>query len=253
MNRFLTSLRVATAWACMAALAPFSLPAHAAVASGTLVPDDGAPVRLEESLGPDGRLERRFSRDGQLLYRSVVVPRAEGFEVEVLGGHPAQLGRFSVSRGQLEVRDAAGRPLWAEPLAQPLCLPELLAEFVRAHWAQLTAGAPPLRCVTPIIKARKVAPVQWQRLPDAADGSRVVELQPGSLGMRLFLRPTRLTFSADGARLLSQRGQFEAPPSVEGRARYLKGELRFEAPRSAADWGRARFATAAEWAASGPR
>lgn len=201
-------------------------------------------IQLTEVLGADGSLERRFTAAGLLLYRARVLPSATGFEVTVAAGHPAQLGRFVVDAGTLSAFDASGAPLWAQPLPERLCLPELFGEFVRAHWDRLVAGAEPLRCVTPILKARKVAPLQWRRLPDEADGRRVVEVAAGSLGMRLFMSPTRLTFSPDGSRLLAQAGQFEAPPRVDGRAGYLRGDASFTRSRESMAWPATRFAAA---------
>lgn len=222
-------------------LAGAPMPAHANVLSRASVQSQGEPVTLEETALPDGRLERRYYRGTSVLYRTLTATRADGFEVWVAEGHPSQLGRFTVKGQQLTVLNGQGEPLWTETLSKPLCLPELAAEFVRAHWAQLTAGGQPLACVTPIIKARKVAPVQWVRLPDGPNGVRQVELQPGSLGMRFFLSPTRMTFSTDGSRLLAHEGQFESTANPDGRARYLKGTATFSLTRTAAEWPPARF------------
>jgi hypothetical protein len=235
--------RLAWLATALCALAVPSTVAAGTLSRATLV-NDGAPVLLEEVQLADGRLERRFTRDSSVLYRTVLAVRNDGFELQVAEGHPSQLGRFTVRQGQIAVQGAQGEALWAEALSKPLCLPELAAEFVRAHWAQLARGAAPLACVTPIIKAKKLAPVQWVRLADQADGARVVELQPGSFGMRFFLSPTRYTFSSDGNRLLAQEGQFESPPATSGRARYLKGKATFTQSRVAADWPAARFAPA---------
>ncbi|MBA4071275.1 MAG: hypothetical protein C0497_05470 [Gemmatimonas sp.] len=239
--RGLTSVSIAISLAaiCSSTTAASSSPGLAARAEVTA---EGAKLELIERTRPDGTLERLFQRDaGQVLYRSAVTLRAGGFDVQILQGHPAQIGSFRVEGGQLEVRDAAGKPLWTETLKEPLCLPELFGEFVRAHWDRLSPGAAPLRCVTPIIKAKKTAPLQWRRLPDLPDGERVVELGPGSFGMRFFVIPTRLTFAADGTRLLAQQGQLEAPPRVDGRAAYLRGAARFTQTRTLADWPAQRF------------
>lgn len=203
---------------------------------------DGSRIELIEQSLDRGVMQRSFRNDaGSTLYRSITRAVPSGLEVQVLEGHPAQLGSFRLEAGRLEVRDAENRPLWSETLTQPLCLPELSGEFVRANWSRLSIGAPPLRCVTPIIKARKVAPLQWRRLPDLPDGKRVVEWGPGSLGMRLFMIPTRMTFSADGTRLLAQQGQFEAPPRVDGRAGYLRGSAVFTQARQADAWPTTAF------------
>ena len=142
------------------------------------------------------------------------------------------------------MRDAEGRPLWTETSTQPLCLPELSGAFVRAYWNRLALGSEPLRCVTPIIKVRKVAPLQWCRLPDEPGGDRVVELGPGSLGMRLFMTQTQMTFSPDGTLLLAQQGQFEAPPRLDGRAGYLRGTAVFTQTRLTEVWPSDAFGTA---------
>jgi hypothetical protein len=216
-------------------------PAQANLLSHAVVQTQGEPVALEETALPDGSLERRYMRGTTVLYRTVTALRPDGFEVWVAQGHSSQLGRFTVKGQQLSVQNGHGEPLWAETLNRPLCLPELASEFVRAHWAQLQPGSKPLACVTPIIKARKVAPVQWVRLPDGPNGVRVVELQPGSFGMRFFLSPTRMTFSADGSRLLMQVGQFESAANPVGSASYLKGTATYSLTRAAAEWPPARF------------
>lgn len=206
---------------------------------------DGQVVEIAEKILSEGSLERSFrSTAGQTLYRSVVKTLSDGFDVQVVEGHPSQLGRLQVRAGRLDVWDATGKPLWSETLTSPLCLPELAGEFIRAHWNLLKTDAKPLRCVTPIIKAKKVAPLEWRRLPDGPGGTRVVELGPGSFGMRFFVVATRLTFTADGAQLLSQQGQFEAPPKVDGRATYLRGTARYTQARNLALLSADRFGPA---------
>jgi hypothetical protein len=198
-------------------------------------------VIVRESELVDKTRERTFLRDGRVLYRSNTIYQDGKLKVRISAGHPSQLGIVIATRGRIAVQTLDEIPLWAEMLNVPLCLPELTAEFVQAHWDVLTVNGAPLKCGAPIIKAKKVAPLQWQRLPDNADGTRVVELQPGSLGMRFFLRPTRFVFSADGSLLLSQEGQFESIPKAEGRATYLMGKVRYSSPRSIAVWPKAKF------------
>ncbi len=72
---------------------------------------------------------------------------------------------------------------------------------------------------------------------------RVVELQRGSFGMRFFLSPTRLSFSADGTRLLAQSGQFETTKDPKSSPSYLKGDAVMDTPRQAALWPKERFGT----------
>ena len=203
---------------------------------------DGSRIELVEQQLDRGVLQRSFrTAAGTTMYRSVTRAAPGRLEVQVLEGHASQRGSYRLEAGRLEVRDADGRPLWTETLTQPLCLPELSGEFVRAHWNRLAVGSEPLRCVTPIIKARKVAPLQWRRLPDGPGGERVVELGPGSLGMRLFMIPTRMTFNPDGTLLLAQQGQFEAPPRIDGRASYLRGTAVFTQTRPTEAWPSAAF------------
>ena len=71
-----------------------------------------------------------------------------------------------------------------------------------------------------------------------------MELRPGSLGMRLFMIPTRMTFSTDGTLVLAQQGQFEAPPRIDGRASYLRGAALFTQTRPTEAWPSAVFGTA---------
>lgn len=224
--------------------------ANAAVGTQEAVLSQATQVSGERKLGivevqadPE-TIERRFTEGGALLFRSRTRVTSTGLEVSVMDGHPSQKGRFVVDTGRLAVFDAAGQPLWREDLRERLCLPEVIGEFVRAHWDRLSSVAEPLRCLTPIIKAKKVAPLKLTRLPDSPDGRRMVELSAGSLGMRLFVVPTRLTFSADGTQLISHDGQLEATRSVTGSAAYLRGQATHTPPRPVAAWPAARFAPA---------
>jgi len=201
----------------------------------------GEQVVMTDQVYADGRITRRFERGATLLYQSQVKATRDGFLLEVSAGHPTQLGAVLVEKGTLVAKDPHGKPLWTEVLKVPLCLPELTAEFVRAHWDDLKPGAPAVECVVPIIKAKKVVPVKFVRLPDADNGSRRVELLPGSFGMRFFLSPTTLTFSADGAQLLGQSGQFETTKDPAGSPSYLKGVGVVSVPREAWVWNKYRF------------
>ncbi len=230
----------ASAEGLRAAPAPASTTATARLATSEAV------LTLTERLGPDGAMEREYRRSTDTLYRSRYQPLPQGFQLHIVAGHPAQLGTLRLQGQRLSVTDAQGQALWSEDLAKPLCLPEFSAEFVRAHWDRLQAGRDPLPCGVPIIKARKVAPVQWVRLPDGARGERIVELRPGSFGMRFFLSPTRFTFSADGTALLSQEGQFETTPDPTASPRYLKGTATYASPREVPRWPLARFGPMAQ-------
>jgi hypothetical protein len=206
----------------------------------------GEKVVMTDQVYADGRIVRRFERGAALLYQSQVKVTRDGFILEITAGHPIQLGVVSVERGTLVAKDPQGKLLWTEVLKAPLCLPELTAEFIRAHWSDLKVGAPALECVVPIIKAKKVAPVKFVRLPDSESGTRVVELLPGSFGMRFFLSPTRLTFSADGKRLLGQNGQFETTKDPAGSPSYLKGVGVVSVSREAWAWNKDRFSGASQ-------
>lgn len=203
--------------------------------------EDGSRLLLSDELLAEGGMERVYTRGSQVLYRSRIQLSDAGLVARVSEGHPSQLGTIRLTGSQLAVSDAQGQLLWSETLSRPLCLPEFSPEFVQAHWERLAPGSAPLACGVPIIKARKVALVQWVRLPDGPGGERIVELQPGSFGMRFFLRPTRLTFSADGRALLAQSGQFESVRDPQASASYLKGQVRFDTPREAQRWPVQRF------------
>jgi hypothetical protein len=211
------------------------------VVSSTSIEANGEKVMMTDLVYLDGRIARRFEKGSTLLYQSQVKTTRDGFVLEVTVGHPSQLGTVSVEKGTLSAKDPQGKLLWTEVLKSPLCLPELTAEFIRAHWNDLRLGAPAVECVVPIIKAKKVAPVKFVRLPDADNGARIVELLPGSFGMRFFLSPTQLTFSADGSRLLGQSGQFETTKDPAGRPSYLKGVGVVTAYREAWVWDKDRF------------
>lgn len=216
------------------------------VVSVASIDTSGEKVVMTDQVYADGRIIRRFERGTTLLYQSQVKATRDGFVIEVSAGHPIQLGTVSVEKGTLTAKDPQGKLLWTEVLKSPLCLPELTAEFVRAHWSDLRAGAPAVECVVPIIKAKKVAPVKFARLPDSESGARVVELLPGSFGMRFFLSPTKLTFSADGTRLLGQNGQFETTKDPAGSPSYLKGVGTVSVSREAWVWNKDRFGGASQ-------
>jgi hypothetical protein len=123
-----------TGWVAILALWA-STPAWAAASTAARaeITADGSRFELLEQQLDRGALQRSFrTATGTTLYRSVT----------------------RAGPGRLEVLDAEGRRLWTETLTQPLCLPELSGEFVRAHRSRLALGSEPLRYVTPIIKAR---------------------------------------------------------------------------------------------------
>jgi hypothetical protein len=200
---------------------------------------------LTEQVDAAGNIDREFRRGKETLYRSRTQISNRGFTLQVLAGHPSQMGTLRLERQRLSVVDSQGKPLWSEELTRPLCMPEFIPEFVKAHWERLTPGSDALACGVPIIKALKVAPVEWVRLPDGLRGERVVELRPGSLGMRFFLRPTRFTFSADGATLLIQEGQFDTTPDTKASPTYVKGSGKYTTTRQAQSWPLERFGPAA--------
>lgn len=198
-------------------------------------------IQLTEQVDGNGHIGREFRRGTESLYRSRIQPLNQGFTLQVSAGHPSQLGTLRLERQRLSVVDSEGQPLWSENLTKPLCLPEFIPEFVKAHWERLALGREPLACGAPIIKARKVAPVEWVRLPDGPRGERVVELRPGSFGMRFFLSPTRFTFSADGSRLLAQDGQFDTTSDPKASPSYVKGTATYTLTRLAQTWPIERF------------
>jgi hypothetical protein len=187
--------------------------------------------QVSDNLISPTSLQRTFTSGSKTLYESNVSIQPNTIDIHVVKAHPSQLGRFNVSSGQLKVFDANGAPLWSEPLKARMCPPELLGEFVRAHWNLLQTTSPPLACLTPIIKAKKVAPLKVVRLADLPSGQRVVEFSAGSLGMRFFMISTKLTFSPDGNTLLSHNGQFESSATIEGSASYLRGQGSYSKPR----------------------
>jgi hypothetical protein len=216
-----------------------------AVASARVLAND-AVITLTEQVDANGNIEREFRQGADTLYRSRLQLLNQGFTLQVMAGHPSQLGTLRLERQRLSVVDSQGQALWSEKLSRPLCLPEFIPEFVKAHWDRLTVGRDPLACGAPIIKARKVAPVEWVRLPDGPRGERLVELRPGSFGMRFFLRPTRFTFSADGTTLLSQEGQFDTTPDPKASPSYLKGAGTYTSTRQAQNWPIERFGPLAQ-------
>lgn len=202
-------------------------------------------IQLTEQVDGNGHIDREFRRGAEILYHSRIQPLNQGFTLQVSAGHPSQLGTLRLERQRLSVVDSQGLPLWSEELTKPLCLPEFIPEFVKAHWERLSPGGEALACGVPIIKARKVAPVEWVRLADGPKGERLVELRPGSFGMRLFLRTTRFTFSADGSTLLTQVGQFDTTPDTKASPSYVKGTGTYTTTRQAQNWPVERFGPAA--------
>lgn len=199
------------------------------------------PVSLSEEFLEDKTIIKTFENEEKILYQTKTNAIVNGFVFEVLVGHTSQLGEYTLIGDVLEVKDRNGKLLWTEKLDQPLCPPELAAEFVRANWDSLTIGGDPLECVIPIIKAEKVAPVKWVRLNDTNNGERVVELRPNSFGMRFFLSNTRFTFNNNGDVWLTQDGQFESTRDPDKRAQYMKGSLSFTENRAVQVWDKSHF------------
>lgn len=198
-------------------------------------------VSLSEELLKDKTIVKTFENQEKILYQTKTSAIENGFTFEVLVGHRSQLGSYKLIGNVLEVTDKNGELLWTETLEQPLCPPELAAEFIRAHWDSLIAGGKPLTCVIPIVKAKKVAPVKWVRLDDTENGERVVELRPNSFGMRFFLSDTRFTFNNSGDVWLTQEGQFESTRDPDKRARYMKGSMSLTENRVVQIWNKSHF------------
>lgn len=231
----------ALALACLVAAMPAApgTPAGAAPAPptvGDLAADGDAALavedRIEVAAGGAWTLRRRVAdAAGQVRYASRIAVRADGVDWIVEAGHPAQPVQVRITPGLVVARDPSGRERWRAIPDAPLCLPELMAELAVQADAAARSGAG-LRCLVPIDKARKLAPLRIRRLADAADGSRRYAVGPGSFGMRLFFSRQELDVSADGRRVLAARGQFEVARSLDGRLRYLEGSLRWRGPRA---------------------
>jgi hypothetical protein len=172
---------------------------------------------------------RRFLHQNGTIYRSTLKPVQGSWLWTVDIAHPYQLGRVRVMPGRADGLTADGRVLWSGTTRRPVCLPELLAEVAVVYDAEIRAGR--FICMTPVPKAKKLAPLSIRRLRDGDSGRRRYEIGPGSLGMRLFIDSSVLELSADGRAVLGQRGQFEAASGSSGRFRYLEGDAIYSAPR----------------------
>lgn len=190
--------------------------------------DGNSLIRVFDSEQGQQR-ERRFVRDDVTLYRSRLQPDRGVWLWTVDVAHPYQIGRVRMRQGVAEGLAVDGRVLWSGTTQRALCLPEMLPEVAVAYDAQIRGGR--FICMTPVPKAKKLAPLSIRRLGDGKDGRRRYEVGPGSLGMRFFMDSTVLELSADGKTLLAQRGQFEAARK-EAKFRYLMGEAVYASPRA---------------------
>lgn len=202
---------------------------------GGLATGNGEVWKLEDTSvdsGTDAWTFRRMVADtsGRVRYASRVLAQANRVDWVIATGHPSQRVSVNITPGLVIATDDSGRERWRAVPDAPVCLPELMAEFAVQSDAQARSNDG-LRCVTPIDKARKLAPLRLRRLADAGDGSRVYEVGPGSLGMRLFFGRQVLRVSADGRELLAASGQFEVARALQGRLRYANGELRYARSR----------------------
>ena len=231
---------VCVAAGCFAAATTYANPYTAQIRSGDKV------FQVTDNLISSNALERNFTSGGKTLYATNVTIEPNVINISVVKAHASQLGRFKVSAGKLDVFDANGAPLWSEPLKARMCPPEMLGEFVRAHWAFLQIDSPAMNCLTPIIKAKKVAPLKVVRLADLPGGQRVVEFSAGSLGMRFFMTATQLVFSADGNSLLSHNGQFESSATIEGSPSYMRGQATYDKPKPIMAMPESLFAASAQ-------
>jgi hypothetical protein len=182
---------------------------------------------VEVSTDPRNR-ERRFLRESEVLYRSRLNVDGESWLWSVDIAHPYQIGRIRIRAGRADGLNPDGSVLWSGRTPRALCLPELLPEVAVAYDAAIRKGG--FACMTPVPKAKKLAPLSIRRLADGKDGRRRYEVGPGSLGMRLFIDASVLEVTADGVALLAQRGQFEAAWRA-GRFRYIEGDAVYAAPR----------------------
>lgn len=231
---------VCIAAGCFAAATTYANPYTAQIRSGDKV------FQVTDNFSSSNTLQRTFTSGGKTLYASNLTIEPNAMDIHVVKAHSSQLGRFRVSKGKLDVFDANDVSLWSEPLKARMCPPEMLGEFVRAHWALLQTNSPAVNCLTPIIKAKKVAPLKVVRLADLFSGQRVVEFSAGSLGMRFFMTPTQLVFSADGNSLLSHNGQFESSATIEGTPSYMRGQATYDKPRAILVMPESLFAASAQ-------
>ena len=232
--------RVAALLGAMLALATAAGAAGAAAPplrwSAALEAGEARGWRLEDTLTSSDaavwRLQRRVvDATGRVRYASVVHARPGEVAWSIETGHPAQRARIRITPGRVVALDADGRERWRAVPDAPICLPELMADLaVQADAAARTREG--LRCLVPIDKARKLAPLRLRRLADGPDGVRRYEVGPGSLGMRLFFGRQRMDISADGRRLLGVQGQLEVVERPDGRLRYLEGSVRYAVPRA---------------------
>lgn len=211
------------------------LPAQATTAAdGLLVEEGGETLRWVDTITPAAEETTLIRRVDDVMggqrYASRTVLGADRVVWTVGVGHPAQRATVEITAGEVIARDPSGRERWRAVPEAPLCLPELVADLAVQADARVS-DEEGLLCLAPIDKAKKLAPLRLRRLPDAEDGSRRYQLQPGSLGMRLFFSRQTLTVSPDGRRLLAADGQFEVARALDGRLRYVDGRLTFATPR----------------------
>lgn len=202
-------------------------------ASGVVLLDDGRAWTLADRV-PQAATDAAWVRvidgpDGP-RFASRIEPLDGGIAWTIEAGHPAQRGRFRITGAAVAELADDGTVRWQQAADVPVCLPEWFAETAVAADALLRDGAR-LRCLVPIGKARKLAPLSIRRLPDAADGSRRYEVGPGSLGMRLFFGRQTIEVDADGRAVRAVRGQLEVARALDGRLRYADGEIRYATPR----------------------
>jgi hypothetical protein len=224
----MTTISLLMSWLLASGAAVQSPPATASLRT------DGRTVSVVETQTSSNAdapmLERRFVADGRVFYRSRLQDGGARWEWSVDIGHPIQKGRVLIRQGSAEGIDANGATLWTGTTTRPICVPDVFAEVAVHYDDQLRQGVT-LVCMTPVPKARKLAPLAVRRIADGADGRRRYSIGPGSLGMRLFVKSTTLETSADGRFLLAQRGQFEAS-YAQGRFRYIEGDAVYSTPHA---------------------
>ncbi len=165
-------------------------------------PGPGLEVFSSRYLNPDGSdaMDEEASFDHlKLLHYSIRQRQlGESYELSVQG----EKMRFSVTRaGATEVKETA--------VPANLVIGPSLVPFLREHWKEIVGGET-IRAQLAVLDRMDTYGFEFEKVRESAvsgAGSVVVRMKPSSFFVSAVVRPSYLTVSADGSRILEIQGR----------------------------------------------
>lgn len=167
------------------------------------------------------------------LYNAQALWSNDSFSLLVTTGHEKQQGKIVIDNTSVKAFDKQATLLWEDQRSeQKVCLPELFGEFIRAHLQELKNGKS-IKCVGPIIKAKKLAPFKVY-LEEQSENELLIKIGPGSISMWFFMNDISIRMNASGTKVLAYDGLSPAPKTLNGKMAYLNVSTELTPPLNVA-------------------